>query len=253
MCKKYLILYLGLLISSFGFGQRMHQSQDVSQNFIQVEPKLYACKYETTNADYKAFFNDISIRRPGLRYNLVLDTAKWKNKENENKALQEKYYASPKYAAYPVVNISYEQANFYCNWLTQMYHLDPNRPFKKVVFRLPKRQEWVNMVFGSNPADTFVWGPDETARPKGLKIANGITKAPYLKPVNAKKYIQGKTPLYHALGNVSEMVSNQGDCIGGHFASNPYFFRRDAVNEFFPGYVPCPLVGFRVFMQVLEE
>lgn len=252
--KKAFILFSILCLNSLiSFAQRHHQSKDISQYFVRVEPKLYACKFETSNADYQAFLLDIRQRRPDLQFSLLPDTLKWKNEKKANRKLQKKYFSSKKYAAHPMVNISYEQANFYCNWLTQQYHLDPNRPFKKVVFRLPNRKEWNQAVYGSQAIDSFPWGNIYKDKPRNIKIHNGNPKSPYVKKVKAKKYVQGKTPLYHALGNVSEMVSGKGDCLGGNFVSHPYFMSKDSQNEFFPGYVPCPLVGFRVFMQIMIE
>ncbi len=253
MNKLVLITLLLLIIAPNGIAQKHHQSKDIMENFIRVEPKLYACKFETTNADYQAFLQDIKQRRPDLQYSLLPDTAKWNNGKKANLKLQKNYFSAKKYATYPMVNISYEQANFYCNWLTQQYHLNPNRTFKKVIFRLPSRKEWNEAVYGLNTIDSFPWGNAFVKKPKHLKIQNGKAKFPFVKKVNVKKFIQGKTTLYHALGNVSEMVSSKGDCVGGNFASHPYYFSRDSQNEFFPGYLPCPLVGFRVFMQIMVE
>jgi formylglycine-generating enzyme required for sulfatase activity len=253
MNKLVSITLLLLIIAPNGNAQKHHESKDVIQNFVRVEPKLYACKFETSNADYQAFLEDIIQRRPELKYTLILDTAKWRNEKSVNKKLQKKYFNRPKYAAFPVVNISYEQANFYCNWLTQMYHLNPERPFKKVVFRLPTKQEWNRAVYGASATDSFPWAGSFKEKPKHLKINNGQVKSPYLKKVNKKQYEQGNILLYHALGNASEMVSSKGDCVGGNFASHPYFFSKDSQNEFFPAYVSCPLVGFRVFMQIMIE
>jgi formylglycine-generating enzyme required for sulfatase activity len=233
--------------------QKHHQSKDIANHFVRVEPNLYACKFETSNADYRAFFNDIVQRRPELKYNLMLDSSKWENNKRKHAKLQKKYASAAKYAAYPVVNISYEQANFYCNWLTQMYHLDPNRPFKKVVFRLPTKNEWNKAVYGQNSLDSFPWSGSFNDKPKRFNIHLKGRWQPYVKKVNAKKYRQAPLQLYHALGNVSEMVSSKGECVGGNFASHPYYFGKNSQNEFYPAYVPCPLVGFRVFMQVMVE
>ena len=253
MNKLVLIIFLSITIATNSSAQRHHQSNDIVQFFVRVEPKLYACKFETTNADYQAFLQDIKLRRPDLQYSLLPDTLKWNNGKKANLKLQKKYFSAKKYANYPMVNISYEQANFYCNWLTQQYHLNPNRTFKKVIFRLPSKKEWNEAVYGLHTTDSFPWGNAYVKKPRQVKIQNGKTKFPFVKKVNAKKHIQGNTPLYHALGNVSEMVSSKGDCVGGNFASHPYYFSRDSQNEFFPSYLPCPLVGFRVFMQIMIE
>lgn len=253
MNKQGFLVWVECLLSILGYAQQHHQAKDVSTYFVRVEPNLYACKFETSNADYQAFFNDIVQRRPELKYNLILDSTKWKNKKRLNNRLQKKYASAAKYADYPVVNISYEQANFYCNWLTQMYHLNPNRPYKKVVFRLPSKNEWNLAVYGQNQIDSFPWKGSFKDKPRNFKIHMRGNRAPYVKKVQAKKFYQANAQMYHALGNVSEMVSSKGECVGGNFASHPYYFGKNSQNEFYPAYVPCPLVGFRVFMQVMVE
>jgi hypothetical protein len=49
------------------------------------------------------------------------------------------------------------------------------------------------------------------------------------------------------------MISIKGEVIGGNFRSRADWLKLDAPNEFFPAYVACPLIGFRVFMQVIEK
>jgi hypothetical protein len=71
--------------------------------------------------------------------------------------------------------------------------------------------------------------------------------------VNQKRFKQSKNGLYHIAGNVSEMISSKGDCMGGNFRSDPFFRKTDSPNEFYPSYMACPLVGFRIFLQVLEK
>jgi hypothetical protein len=94
MNKLVSITLLLLIIAPNGNAQKHHESKDVIQNFVRVEPKLYACKFETSNADYQAFLEDIIQRRPELKYTLILDTAKWRNEKSVNKKLQKKRSSS---------------------------------------------------------------------------------------------------------------------------------------------------------------
>ena len=43
----------------------------------------------------------------------------------------------------PVVNISQAGAEAYCRWLTKKYNDSNEKEFKKVVFRLPSKKEWL--------------------------------------------------------------------------------------------------------------
>jgi hypothetical protein len=60
---------------------------------------------------------------------------------------------------YPAVNISYEAATAYCEWLTQQYNRSGEHKFKKVKFRLPSINEWQIAAAGiKNPTS---WEPGE--------------------------------------------------------------------------------------------
>jgi formylglycine-generating enzyme required for sulfatase activity len=53
------------------------------------------------------------------------------------------------YDDYPVVNISYEAALAYCNWLTELYNTyKGKKKFTKVSFKLPNAKEWQIAALG---------------------------------------------------------------------------------------------------------
>ena len=137
----------------------------LDESMRMVSTTLYAQNHETTNDEYNTF----------LRY------------LNENKLtdLYEKYkfdlsaytepalsflkgYASPGRAAgkktklrYPAVNVSYEAAEAYCEWLTEQYNNSTGRKFKKVKFRLPKKDEW--QIAAASVTDPASWLLDDNA------------------------------------------------------------------------------------------
>lgn len=230
------------------------------KNFVKVSTRLYACRFETTNIDYLYFVENVKYRmNPAVYHSLIPDTTRWNDPGFNNINFVRYYFEHPAYASFPLVNISYEQANFYCNWLSQQYNNHPKRPFKKVAFKLPSKKEWIMAAAGSKTTG-FVWGESIEELPKKMKVnycsrndsmtfcLNKYPDEVYLKP-----YKQNVLGLYHLSGNVSEMVNTKGDCIGGNYRSQADWLRLDAPNEFFTAYKPCPLVGFRIFMQVIEE
>jgi formylglycine-generating enzyme required for sulfatase activity len=258
--KIILILFLSAqFIAQAQFIKKsFHSAQDLKTNFVKINKNVYACKYETTNQDYVRFLNHVKYRMNPAVYNSLLpDTNKWNDEGFKKYKWVKSYLRDPKFALYPVVNITYEQANFYCAWLTKEYERSTHKPFKKIAFKLPSKQEWQQAVSNNDKNLLFPWGKIESEKPRRLKIndADRLTKGKLNNPlrVNQKGYIQSKNGMFHVVGNVSEMIAGKGDCVGGNFRSDPFYRYIDAPNEFYPGYIPCPLLGFRIFFQVLEE
>lgn len=229
-----------------------HELSEFPKNFVKISERLYACKFETSNGDYVKFLNNVKYRmNPAVYQSLLPDTVRWRDKGFNLEPYVKYYLHHPAYASFPLVNINYEQANFYCTWLTQRYMNNPNRPFKKVVFKLPSRKEW-QLAAGFN-GNSYPWGNRLDSLPKGVEINyNHQDFQHFTQEVNYKKARQTGTGMYHILGNVSEMISSKGECMGGNFRSAPDWLNLDAPNEFYPAYLPCPLVGFRIFMVVVE-
>ncbi|MCG9881232.1 MAG: formylglycine-generating enzyme family protein [Bacteroidia bacterium] len=236
----------------------LHSIEHFHKNFVKINKNTYACKYETTNADYVRFITNVKTRmNPSVYTSLLPDTNRWNDPGMQKPEWVKVYLRGPKFALYPVVNINYEQANFYCAWLTSEYERNPNKPFKKAVFKLPTKSEWQQAMSMGDMKNLYPWGDTLSAKPKKIKVNDSElikkNKPNFPVQVNKNRFRQTPHGIYHAAGNVSEMVSSKGDCIGGNYRSHPYFRRIDVPNEFYPSYFACPLVGFRVFFQVLEE
>lgn len=286
------LIIASLLLSSCAFAQSLekglHYYKNFNKNFVQVNENVYACKYETTNLDYLLFMQDIQNRMNPSMYGMVLpDTTRWRDPGIFNEPFVIYYLRNPAYYYFPLVNINYEQANFYLNWLTQQYNNNPKRQFKKVAFKLPSRSEW-QQAATNNPKNKFPWGDSIIDKPnnmivnyckqdytqkiwvdsvnsedgKRVKATDSLEVKTECHPMGAinytlavdhKKAKQTKIGMYHIAGNVSEMINVKGECIGGNYLSKEYWLRLDAPNEFYPGYVACPLIGFRVFMVVVEK
>lgn len=76
------------------------------------------------------------------------------------------------YRSYPVVNVSYESALSYCQWLTDKYNHLEKRKYKKVQFKLPSKEEWENAAFGGKSGNLYPWGGPYTNNSKGCYLAN---------------------------------------------------------------------------------
>ena len=68
------------------------------------------------------------------------------------RAFFEQYLEHPAYENYPVVNITREGAELYCQWLTRVW-ADRN-PGRTLEFRLPTELEWTYAALGGQPLGT---------------------------------------------------------------------------------------------------
>jgi len=85
---------------------------------------------EVTNSEYSLYVDYIKSVFPPSKniykhiYTSVLpDTLSWGNTLTKNGSLHEEYFRNPAYADYPVVGVSWLQANEYCKWRTNLVNL----------------------------------------------------------------------------------------------------------------------------------
>ncbi|MEM6344229.1 MAG: SUMF1/EgtB/PvdO family nonheme iron enzyme [Bacteroidota bacterium] len=248
-----------------------------TKNWVQVSPKLYAYRFEMDNIGFKEFLatQKSECRPDSLAWNAIPGTVD---------PFIESYFSHPAFNAYPVVNISHNCAQAYCDWLTLRYHEMEKRPFKKVIFRLPTEAEWEIAAKGGNTEAEFPWElgvPSYLSSPlqddKGRYRANflnvnqlaimaiegdsALRLSPevsrlmqeaydmytYLAPV--KSYKANPLGIFNMGGNVAEMVQRPKLSKGGSWFQTAYHLQI-GVSDQYDG--PSPAVGFRPFMEVIE-
>ncbi|UII19285.1 formylglycine-generating enzyme family protein [Fulvivirga ligni] len=280
-------------------------TKDLEETFKPIRGKLYAQYSEVTNKSYNDFLSylqehnmdnlykkcnyDLSQYEGGglammKSYHEVIDPSKMSKKKE--------YYTN-----YPVIDISYEGAVEYCQWLTDQYNQQSIKKFKKVVFRLPTLNEWQIAALGykgfqswnlndvvvtldskrnkSNPQTFKVSDHDiiypwyiydvefvkEAINSKGCYLGNfktsdeitcpnGIHGDGFKMAAKVARYFANDMGLFDVVGNVAEMVSEKGKACGGSWDDIPEKSSIKSVKNY-DG--PSASIGFRVFMEVIEE
>lgn len=267
--------------------------KSIQKSMMKISDSLYACKYETANEEYRFFMRDLKANNKVQNYKVALpDTEGWCTKYpySYHDPMTAAYNWHPAYANYPVVNISYEAAALFCNWLTEKYNSWSGRKFKKVKFRLPTGVEWEYAARGGLKNKNYPWGnallkhdqkywttcrymcnyrpvgderikavADTSMNKSGVMNTFEVTKdnlgVSYMDDggtytVPVTAYDPNGYGLHNMSGNVAEMVSEKGIARGGSWASTGYDVRIKAEQKFENS---SPEIGFRYFMEVIEK
>lgn len=246
----------------------------IEKHLKKVSARLWAGETETTNEQYEAFLEDL-LRRRDFDQLALCKTAKtdWRSLLPEaSKDLPDaKIYPNghPDGADFPVQNISHEAAERYCAWLTAAYNASPERrKFRKVLFRLPSESEWMEAAKGGIEGIAYPWGSKGgnyyVRNSKGCYLLNLKATEPCgdcpsknqpdndggFFPVRADAYFPNRLGLYNMSGNVAEMLQEPGQSKGGSWQDDAYHCQITTKSTYTQA---GPGLGFRVFMEVIEE
>ena len=129
-----------------------------------------------------------------------------------NEPMARQYFYHPKYDDYPVVGVSWHQANAFCNWRTRWlnrYWEAEGMPITEA-WRLPTEYEWEFAARGGRDNNMYPWGGPYTRNSKGCLLANfKPNRGNYMSdgglyPVRADSYFPNDYGLYNMAGNVAE-------------------------------------------------
>ena len=147
--------------------------------------------------------------------NVFPDTTCWVNDfpNANNEMYMQLYFNHPNYNDYPVVGVSWEQANAFCAWRTD-YLLRGLGPQAKYVqrYRLPTEAEWEYAARGKE-GTLFPWMQDGTKSDEGCFYANfkpergNYTKDGSLITTKVGSYSANSHGLFDMAGNVAEWTS----------------------------------------------
>lgn len=147
--------------------------------------------------------------------NIYPDTTCWVNDfpNADNETYMRMYFSNAAYNDYPVVGVTWEQANAFCAWRTE-YLLKGLGPDARYVqrYRLPTEAEWEYAARGKEQNE-FPWENEDVASGKGCFFANfkpdrgNYTKDGNLITSKAGIYSANSNGLFDMAGNVAEWTS----------------------------------------------
>ncbi|MCO5259849.1 MAG: formylglycine-generating enzyme family protein [Crocinitomicaceae bacterium] len=228
-------------------------------------------KTEVSNFDYKEYLSWLKNNNQLDAYNVAFpDTTKWTELDKDLLPLSNVYSYHSAYRDFPVVNITREQAEKYCDWLSMVWQ--KNTGNKNIHFRLPLRAEFL-LATANSEYHPYAWTGPYLNNAKGDYLCNflqlnqalvtrntetgelEILKS-VLKPsvqnmmASVKSYYPNVYGLYNLNGNVSEMVQEQDMVVGGDWFSGGHDVRNESY-KYVNG--ASPLVGFRPVMTYTED
>ncbi len=229
-----------------------------------INDSLFASKFEVTNDQYLNFLSFLKHNGQSDKYAIAkIDSAQWKDQLTYNEPYVKYYHTHAAYTQYPVVNISYEGATLFCEWMTQQYNSNGKRKYNKVAFRLPTKDEWITAAKADNSSATYPWEGNDLQTKKGLYRCNFKRDATDIEDnggklndnadvtAPSKSYWPNDFGLYNMSGNVSEMLAEKGLAKGGSWFDGAESLKIDHEPSLFTA--PRPSIGFRYFMEIVEK
>jgi sulfatase modifying factor 1 len=275
---------------SFSYGQ---SDQDVpylhqpKSRVISLDT-FYMYKQEVSNGEYLEFMNDLKKKDTALFRSMLPDTLVWREKLNYMEKYVDYYLRHPAYSNHPVVGITYEQAEYYCSWLTEKYMNEGKRKFKNVAFNLATTEQWTFAAKGRLKQAVFPWEGFSMQNKKGEWLANftvipqsaigwstfpvqnvygqmenkkiriagdGYRSGGYLNvesditaPVIS--YYPNDFGLYNMAGNVEEYVKEKGVTKGGSWRDTGYYLYNHVEEHYDSTNYTSAERGFRFVMEI---
>lgn len=172
--------------------------------------------------------------------NIYPDTMCWMREftYSYNEPAMLNYFSHPSNGRYPVVGISWDQAQAFCHWRTALYESVAGLP-KAQEYRLPTEAEWEYAARGGRHAAFYPWGGPYIRDAKGCFMANfkpmrgNYTEDGYLIPCQTASFDPNDYGLFDMAGNVSEWTSTTYDPTAPTFTHdmNPSYEYKSKVDD----------------------
>lgn len=150
--------------------------------------------------------------------NIYPDTMCWMTEfaYSFNEPAMMNYFSHPSYGQFPVVGITWNQADAFCHWRTGIYKNLSRMPAAHS-YRLPTSAEWEYAARGGRHNAQYPWGGPYVRNSKGCFMANfkpmrgNYTEDGYLIPTQVCSFDPNDWGLYDMAGNVAEWTFDTYD------------------------------------------
>ena len=274
---------------SFHYGQ---SDQDVpypniTRSRVITVDSFYIFNREVTNGEYQAFIQDVKSKDSTFYKQMLPDTLVWRDRYSYSEPLVDYYFRHPAYRNYPVLGVSYEQAEHYCKWLIQKYMSEKKRKFQQLEFKLPTIPEWTYAGKGELDLSRFPWQGNSMQDKDGKwlakfrvipqdgigyeimpvqKLDGGIEMKKILTASGwygandmdhwivapVKSYPANGYGLFDMAGNVEEYVLEKGVTKGGSWKDTGYYLNIDVEEPYDSTSLTSAERGFRFVMKMIK-
>ena len=125
------------------------------------------------------------------------------------------YFNHPGYDDYPVVGISWEQAQAFCAWRSEFFRKGIRLPEGQIMddFRLPTEAEWEYAARMGDSNNKYPWSTEDLRTGRGCFLGNfkpgegDYTADGHLIPSRVSSFSPNDFGLYDMAGNVAEWTS----------------------------------------------
>lgn len=200
-------------------------------NGQQVDPKYRGTSFSNRPAGMANFYRKEVI-------NVYPDTLCWIHDfaASYNDAYTRNYFSHARYDHYPVVGVSWRQAQAFSHWRTQYMngYLKSKGYSLMDDFRLPTEAEWEYAAKGENPEVPYPWGAQYVNNGRGCFLANfkpmrgNYSADGGVNPVIVAHYAPNDFGLFDMAGNVAEWCHDTYDKSSYNYTHdlNPYSTRQ---------------------------
>ena len=146
--------------------------------------------------------------------NVYPDTIMWLRdfQYSYNDPKMRMYFSHPGFAKYPVVGVTWEQAQAFCQWRTQLFNSANSVGGQD--YRLPTKAEWEYAARGGRRMALYPWGGNYVRDNKGCFLANfkpmrgSYTEDMGATTIKVANYLPNDFGLFDMAGNVAEWTSS---------------------------------------------